>query len=236
MIEEISNSVQKRNKRGPLRRLAATGFLLAIIGAFTATTLGMDWYRINLNQYSVLDFSGNNYTDVNVSQGFTISEIVNIEPVAELDSMGKELINQKTPSSIFGFPKTIIWYFLGVALLVVGSAFGSVSLAVSGLIALVFSWRELISIRNLIENPYFGGDLSVPAEGLRSYQMALMLTLVLAISCVIQSSIILFNKRRDERKRALSNGEEITPTLLESITGLISISQNYKKEGTRSKV
>lgn len=228
-----SESINKR--RGPKRRLAATGLLLAVVGAFSTTTLGMDWYKLNLDNYTILDFTGNSYSEVGVTQGFTITEIVNSEPTPVIDSMGKELVEQKPVSSIFGLPKTVTWYFLAIVLIVLGSSFSSVVFIASGTIGLLFSWRELISMRNIIENPYFGGDLSIPAAGLSNYQLALMCSIVLSLSCLVQSALILINKRKEERKKAVENGEEITPSLLESLTGLISVGQNYRRESSIAK-
>jgi uncharacterized Tic20 family protein len=235
MDEQSSSSSTKIVAvRGPRRRLAATGLLLVAISGFVLTSLDKDWYKMEISNFTILNFSGDSYKNVDVSKGYSISEIVSTAEVPVYEEMGKELVNQRSVSGIFGQPKTILWYFTGLVLLTVGCSMASISLSLLGLISMVFSWRELVSLRNIIENPYFGGEFSIPAEGLLNFQLSLILSIVIAVSCTLQAGIILWQKRTKERKLAVANGEEITPTILEGISGLIAVSRNYRKDQVKS--
>lgn len=199
------------------------GLLVAAAAALGAWSLDQPWYRIEMPQQTVVTKNLSRIQGVSASVGASAWQIVAANSSSETAAMGQELMPAPKPGTMFGAPRAAAWFAIMAGLVLLGTFAGSAFVTTLGAMLGMFAWRELVTFRNIVENPYFGGWLNKPAEGLGAFQFALNAAMFISIAAAAQAIFIAHRRRTAEREAAKAAGQPVAPTLVESLAALVQM-------------
>lgn len=216
----LDKSETTKNKRTPDRRLKLQALLLLGVTIFGTWMVTQPWYDFVLPSTTIVGTDLSEVPDVHAVGSITGWELTH-QTTEETTTIGSPVVAAPTPGSVGGLPQPTF-------LLLIAGVFGVLAgfmrqgfVGVVGLVALPIAWKQLISFRNIIEDPNFGGHLNQMAYGLAWTQTTLLVAFVVLLLLTIQVMVVNHKRRKLEREQALKEGRPVLPNPVELIQALV---------------